>query len=267
MYMLRSSLKSLEYKRRSVNLNYCHEIISNLHEKEFFNKKVFCRGVVYLDTPTKEDSSAEHDTKEDEIEQNNKEDSEESKEASKGASKQSSLTKKKEEPKKENNNKTEQAHVSPVKNNPLTKKQQKKHKQKMAKLEAQKKKHTQADFLKNGDNVFVNSDDSEEEVSDDSVEENEVEPFKQKKFFQRSPIDSCSEAHEALLDPLLTPRRFSSAAAKRIEKEETWKINVEKSQTKSSKRPLTSPTDNSRNVRPKSVSRLSGLRAPQNYRK
>ena len=34
------------------------------------------------------------------------------------------------------------------------------------------------------------------------------------------------------MEDILTPRRFSSAAAKRIEKEETWKLNVEKSKWK-----------------------------------
>ena len=143
----------------------------------------------------------------------------------------------------------------------------------MAKLEKQNKELSKKNFEKSTNNVFVDDkdSDSDDEVSDASVEENGAEPSKG--FFQRSPLDSCSsfvsfsEAPEALTDPLLTPRSFSSSAAKRIEKEETWKLNIEKSQTKTSKRPLTSPTDNSRNVRSKGASRSSGLRAPQFSRK
>ena len=82
------------------------------------------------------------------------------------------------------------------------------------------------DFMKET-NETLSEDSSEEET-----EESDEDSHKGKGFFSRSPLNSASSYGSCLEDDLLTPKPFKSNTAKRIEKEELWRLSVSKSTKK-----------------------------------
>ena len=209
------------------------ELIKNLHEKVFFNQKVYCRGLRLLESPEKEAENANSDAKT-------------TKEPEKVTLQPTPEKVSKGEPKKCNTEPT------PGKTIPgLSEEEIKKAKKKADRKKKEEKKKTeepkvkgmkQKDFLKEKDEEYKFDDlENEINISDDETPTNEG-------FFTFSPLEEDDN-----VDMLLSPANFASRFAKQHHKEEMWKKSI----TPTGSKRGASPTDHSeRRIRAKSISQI-----------
>ena len=225
----------------------CDEIIKNMNEVKFGDKKVYCNGIVYLQTPAKETEISKEETgKHENV--NSAENSQPEKSPEKTPLIPGLLPKEIKKAKKKADKR-------------LVK--QKKRQQKEEE-NVEKHKHTAKYFMKNdiqqkesavdGDDEEDSETDSEDELpTEDSEEHNFLTPtltqggLSHEGFFQDLEKDKEEQ---------LTPRRFSSSFAKQLEREDLLKVSIHNQNTKRSR---SSPGDQQTNKMSKKESGLPRL--------
>jgi hypothetical protein len=203
-----------------INNETAKAIIANLHEKIFFNKKVYCRGLLKIDTPEKipvqEISKATED---------------------KSASNKSGS--------------------SPTLRTPGTDVPGLPEKDKLQALKKQKrserkKKNDAAKIDKAIVKGVENSDSIHDQFQFRLVEDTESESDSGESVglgWRKSPLDSANESSDDKVKNLLEKHNFSSRSAKKIQKEHQWMMT-----TQAFKRVMTSPNEGpDRRLRARSI--------------
>ena len=236
----------------NISNDTCGKLIANIHEQVFFSRKVYCRGLKNLETPTK---IAPEEKSKDTTDNTSKPDPDTKIDDSKDA------TADKDDIETIENKKDSLPPLVPGLSKEEAAKAAKKARQHKNKLDKQKgaknigkksKDLDKSDFLNDSNpqpspefdqtSAYVFEDDPESPLTETSDAAS--------KFFQHSPLSTD--------DPIfLTPGSYSSLTAKKIQKEELWKQQI--SPKPANKRSSSPSEDLERRMRSRSVSTSSRI--------
>ena len=200
-------------------------LIENLHEKVFFNQKIYCRGIRNLESPIK-DSQAVNDSSEKSVPQIDDKEPDSSRTIPGLPEEEIKKAQNKAEKKRKEKEKKELNEMKGVKINKLKR----------------------GDFLKESVKEFAFENAEEEGTGSGSDNESSdgYETPTNDGFFTFSPVKADEN-----VNPLLSPSSYRSRAAKQIRKDELWKSIVTPAGMKRGPSP-TNSTD--RRIRAKSIS-------------
>ena len=231
----------------NISNDTCGKLIANIHEQVFFSRKVYCRGLKNLETPTK---IAPEEKSKDTTDNTSKPDPDTKIVDSKDATPDKDIE-------TIENKKDSMSPLVPGLSKEEAAKAAKKARQHKNKLDKQKgvknigkksKDLDKSDFLNDSNPPpSPESDQTSAFVFDDNPESPLTETSDDaSKFFQNSPLSTE-------VDPIfLTPGHFSSLTAKKIQKEELWKQQI--SPKPANKRSSSPSEDLERRMRSRSVS-------------